>query len=501
MEQSFFGQLFHQFRQMWQSFQTYQKATILGACLTFILMFAFLILSAVASNNYLPLYPSDRLSGSDAAEIQSYLSSTSIPYELQGETAIFVPAESVHKIRMDLASMGLPKIQSYEGFELFDSNTWIRGEKELQILEVRALKGQLEQDITQYDNIRNANVILDIAQPRAFGSSSYKTKASVILNLMPGARLNSSQLRSITFHLAGAVRGLAPNMVAISDTSGKLYQSIDPQGSFENIHHSEVALEDHLKAKIDGMLAMVVGLDNYYSTVQVVMSRDRMTEEYKVFPKASAVTNPKTGLLKKNESPIEHLAKAVIPQIAGEDSARINNIKVVSEPGKIESISVSVLIDKSIAVTQTADLPKSELQEGLRYTENLQGEITRQINAILQGYNTIIHEAVDFVEFDKSRFSLYPTDETWNPAQEHLPKQIWLIAMIVIGSTLLIGLTISLLFQFLGSKRAKTEPLSPPAHHHPSSKTAIAQIQQEIRNHPKRATRALRKWVTMLKEA
>src|ERR1700722_4001480 len=42
-----------------------------------------------------------------------------------------------------------------KGFELFDSGTWIKGEKELQMLEMRALKGQLEIEIEKFENIKN----------------------------------------------------------------------------------------------------------------------------------------------------------------------------------------------------------------------------------------------------------------------------------------------------------------------------------------------------------
>lgn len=170
--------------------------------------------------------------------------------------------------------MGISKQQSGKGFELFDTNTWIKGERELQVLEMRALKGQLEKDISAFEHIKSASVILDIPPPKNFNGSKYQTKASVILTLMPGARLSSSELRAINNHLAGAVRGLEPNMIAISDTTGKLYKAIDPNNLEEPFNDSSTRFEEHLENKINELLTRLVGEDHFYTTVQASVDRE-----------------------------------------------------------------------------------------------------------------------------------------------------------------------------------------------------------------------------------
>lgn len=428
---------------IWRDIKIYQKFTVVMVLVVLVGMLAFLIVNA-ASARYTPLFPSDRLVITDAAEIKSYLDSARIPYKLQGDTLIMVPEEQASRVRMDLAAMGLPKLHSGKGFELFDSNTWIKGEKELQILEMRALKGQLERDISEYENVKGASVILDIAPPRPFGGALYKTKASVILSLMPGAQMSTSQLRAITFHVAGAVRGLTPNMVAISDTTGKLYQAIDPDGTVDMLRSAEIAVEERLKAKVDGMLAMVVGIDNFYSTVQVVMSRERMSQERRVYsgeiqgvnlgePVVMSVTESGLKMIEKERqekgTPGTN-SEAVAGAVAGgndllnRDESRsqqskqmavpVDHLKINSQPGKIESISISVLIDKTIAVDAASDLPAAEVKEGHRSTEQLKAEIQNQLAKVLEGYNVKTAPAVDFVEFDKTRFNEKAKEETWS---------------------------------------------------------------------------------------
>ncbi|MEZ5315182.1 MAG: hypothetical protein R3E91_03095 [Chlamydiales bacterium] len=166
-------------------------------------------------------------------------------------------------------------ITTPRGFELFDTNTWIKGDKELQVLEMRALKGQLERDLVEFEQIKNANVILDMPPVRSFGGSSHKTKASVILELNPEAILSSSQLRAVIYHLAGAVHGLEPNMIAISDTKGKLYTAIDPEGQEELLSNAALVFEEHLNQKIEMLLAFLIGKGRYISSVQAGMERGK----------------------------------------------------------------------------------------------------------------------------------------------------------------------------------------------------------------------------------
>ncbi len=443
MNLDFFKTLGKQLANIWKGIKTYQKFTVVVAGMFLLGLLLFLTFQA-ASTRYAPLYPAGRLTMIDASDIKNYLDGTGLAYEIKGDSTILVAEQNIHRIRMDLAAVGIPKSNHGKGFELFDTNTWIKGEKELQILEMRALKGQLERDISSFENVKKARVLLDIAPPRPFGGSLYKTKASVILDLMPGARLNNSELRSITFHISGAVRGLQPNMIAISGTNGKLYQSIDPDGDYDMLRSAEVALEERIKSKVDGMLGTVVGHDNYYSTVQVLMNRDKSSKERKIFSGKIDGTDlgdsvlmsiTESGMqLSENEKAnigtpgtnTEAIAGAVVG--SGEDilsrkenrsqqykqmAVPMDYVKTRTAPGKLESVSIGVLIDKTITVDSDSSIPSSDLVDGRRNTESLEKEVQNQLNIILLGYNVQIESAVDFVEFDKTEVNELATEETW----------------------------------------------------------------------------------------
>lgn len=381
----------------------FKAAFLLVAAALFGVLF-FLTFHSV-QNSYVPLFSSERMQTVDIKEIKSYLDSANIPYQVQGNQ-LFVPKDLEYKTRMEMALYGLPRAQSSKGFELFDNTTWIKGEKELQILEVRALIGQLEQDIAQFDNIRSANVVLDIPSTRPFGQLQGKTKASVILHLWPGARLSAQEVRAITYHIAGAVRGLAPNMIAISDTSGKLYQSIDPDGEIDLVRHSELALEEHLKSKVDGLLNNTVGPGNFYTTVQVLMSREKILEDRKIYSGTVDGSNLGTPVVQsisesaskdiqpENASPLAILGRPFTQRIQEGDSrveltrqmaVPVNQMHIQQNPGKVENISIGVVLNSSA-------VPES-VQARLR------SNLDNQLRVILEGYDVKAKNAISFTPF------------------------------------------------------------------------------------------------------
>jgi len=268
-------ELFRQFTIVWSERTAPQKIML---TLSFFLVASFLVYVMIkgSTSAYTPLFPAKSLTSTQADEIQAFLDRSAVPYK-EDEKGILVPSENVDQIRFELAEMGLPKQENGKGFELFDTNTWIKGEKELQVLEMRALKGQLEKDLCAFEHIKSASVILDIPPQKSFNGTKYLTKASVILTLMPGARLSASELKAVTYHLAGAIRGLEPNMIAISDTSGKLYQAIDPKAPEESFYDATRLFEEHVEDKISELLTCLVGQEHFYLTVQAVLDKNTDT--------------------------------------------------------------------------------------------------------------------------------------------------------------------------------------------------------------------------------
>lgn len=166
-----------------------------------------------------------------------------------------------------------------KGFELFDNNTWFKGEKEIQILEIRALKGQIEKDLLSFEKIKSATAILDMAPPR----SMQKTKASIILSLKESKVLSASDIEAIVLHVSSAVKGLEKQMVVLSDTTGRLYSGAQ----------KELIEAEAMRADLFSVLKSCIGQEHFvFLSNSVVIDNTVLTgslkeELLKQFPNIS----------------------------------------------------------------------------------------------------------------------------------------------------------------------------------------------------------------------
>ena len=88
------------------------------------------------------------LSDKDGGAILAQLSQMNVPYRhADGGSAILVPADKVHDVRLKLASAGLPK-GSVVGFELMDNARFGQTQFQERLTFQRGLEGELTRSIT-----------------------------------------------------------------------------------------------------------------------------------------------------------------------------------------------------------------------------------------------------------------------------------------------------------------------------------------------------------------
>ena len=126
------------FLRVWREFTVGQKTSIFLAAL---LVLGGLVAAAVWSiqPDYQLLY--GRLAQKDAAVIISSLQAQNIKYRTSMDgSSVFVPAENIHRLRMDLASKGLPSGEGV-GFEIFDKGQFGLSDFAQRTNYARALQG------------------------------------------------------------------------------------------------------------------------------------------------------------------------------------------------------------------------------------------------------------------------------------------------------------------------------------------------------------------------
>ncbi|MGM0370437.1 MAG: flagellar basal-body MS-ring/collar protein FliF, partial [Bacillota bacterium] len=217
-----FAELKNQFLQLSEGLS--RKAKIIIGVSTIIAFLGLLILVNWASRpDYTVLF--NNLSSKDAGNIVDILEEKQTDYQLEENgSKVLVPKNKVHKLRLDLASEGLPS-GGVTGFEIFDQTQIGSTNFEQKVNYHRALSGELTRTIQQMGNVSYAKVQVTPSEDSIYKDKAKPAKASVMLRLDQYQKLETSQVRSIANLVASSVEGLDPEKVTIVDTAGNLLSS------------------------------------------------------------------------------------------------------------------------------------------------------------------------------------------------------------------------------------------------------------------------------------
>lgn len=254
---------------------------IAGSAAIAIFVAAFLWLQ---SPDYKVLY--SNLSDKDGGEIVTQLTQMNVPYRLsQSGSAIMVPDDQVHELRLKLAQAGLPK-GGAAGFELLDKEKFGISQFSEQINYQRALEGELARTIETLGPVQNARVHLALPKPSLFVREQKSPSASVTVGLLQGRALDEGQINAIVHIVSSSVAGMPDSSVTIVDQSGKLLTQPDSLGRDLNSTQLKYVqeLENRYQQRIETLLGPIVGRGNVHAqvTAQVDFSHTEETaEEYK----------------------------------------------------------------------------------------------------------------------------------------------------------------------------------------------------------------------------
>lgn len=249
------------------------------------------------------------LSAKDGGDIVSQLTQMNMPYQLADNgSAILIPADKVHELRLKLAQAGLPK-GGNTGFELLDKEQFGISQFSEQVNYQRALEGELSRTIESLSPVQTARVHLAIPKPTLFVREQKSPTASVTVGLLPGRALDEGQISAIVHMVSGSVSGLTSSNVIIVDQTGRLLTNND--NSQQSVSTSQMRLtqetEARLKQRIEDLLAPLVGRANVQAqvTAQVDYSKVEQTaEEYKPNqqPDSAAVRSRQSSQSQQNSN-------------------------------------------------------------------------------------------------------------------------------------------------------------------------------------------------------
>lgn len=212
-----------------------------------------------------PLYTG--LAPEDAGAVVEKLRAANIRYKVEDNGTILVPSAVVAEQRLEMAASGLPK-SGRAGFELFDKTNLGASEFAEHINYRRALEGELERSVMALAEVERARVHVTFAKESIYLDRREPAKASVMVKLRPGRRLQPASVQAIQHLTASAVEGLDAPSVSVLDMNGTLLSK--PRSSLDEESGATSAMLDYRQAiekdylnKIRATLDPLLGAEKY----------------------------------------------------------------------------------------------------------------------------------------------------------------------------------------------------------------------------------------------
>lgn len=227
----------------------------------------------------------------EAAQIEAALQQAGIAYRLDAMGDVQVPSDQASNARMTLGAKNLPAapfgMQSLTETSGFGISQFMEHTRYNY-----ALENDLARTIGAVSGVAHAYVHLAVPQPSAFVDTQDAPSASVMVELAPGATLDSTQVSAITHLVAASVPNLQASRVTVIDQSGQLLSDQAAQSALgKTAAQMQLTrqLEHTIDDKVVALLTPLVGIGD----VQVQTSADidyadtnEASETYHPDPKA-----------------------------------------------------------------------------------------------------------------------------------------------------------------------------------------------------------------------
>jgi flagellar M-ring protein FliF len=199
----------------------------------------------------------------DAGAIVARLKEQKIPYRIAGDgRTLLVPGESLHEIRMQMASEGLPQ-GSGIGFEVFDNTKLGMSEFAQNVNYQRALQGELARTVARISEVESCRVHLVMPEKTLFIDNEQPASASVAVKLKAGRRLSQEQINGIVHLVSSSVPRLSPDQVTVVDSSGKLLAGSRGKAATGGLNLDQLEyqgqVEKSLETRVKTMLEQALG--------------------------------------------------------------------------------------------------------------------------------------------------------------------------------------------------------------------------------------------------
>lgn len=332
-----------------------------------LIAFFTFIVTRLASPGMTLLYSG--LDPADSGQIIQRIETQGIPYELRGDGAqIYVPQDQVARLRLSLASEGIPAGGSI-GYEIFDRADALGTTNFVQqINQIRALEGELARTIRSIHQVRSARVHLVMPKRELFSRDRAEPTASVVLALQGG--LDKGQVSAIQHLISSAVPGMKSKNVSVIDNNGELLARGADEGGLDTASSEDMrrSYEARLSQAIEQLLSQTLGAGKVRAEVTADLDFNQVTTNKEDF-------NP-DGQVVRSTNSIEETGTSQERQPA-------NNVSVANNTPNPPGQDANGAGGSSSQNGRTEEIVNYEISKTVRTEVKAGGEVKRISAAVL----------------------------------------------------------------------------------------------------------------------
>ncbi|MDR5172597.1 flagellar basal-body MS-ring/collar protein FliF [Methylobacillus sp. Pita2] len=376
----------------------------LGAAAVIALMVVFWLWSQ--KPEYRVLFSS--YSDKDGGAIVAALEQMNVPYKIaEGGSAILVPANNVHDIRLKLASQGLPKGGNI-GFELLENQKFGVSQFVEQVNFQRGLEGELERTIQSIGAVQAARIHLAMPKPTVFTRDQQKPTASVMLNLHPGRALDQRQVSAIVHLVASSVPELPTSNVTVVDQNGNLLSDNGKDAGANNqLDPTQLKYVDELQQnivrRVESIIAPLVGAKNVHAEASAEVDFSVVEQAAEIYKPNQAPDSAAIRSSQNNESQTlpgqgtggvpgaltnQPPAPATAPIVApGSEPTTTTNANVVTTT---TTTPPGTTVTTPIMNSERNTTTNYEVDKTVRYQQQPMGGIKRLTVAVVVNHKSVV---------------------------------------------------------------------------------------------------------------
>ena len=347
-------------------------------------------------------------SDKDGGAIVAALEQMNVPYKVaEGGSAIMVPANNVHDIRLKLAAQGLPKGGNI-GFELLENQKFGVSQFVEQVNFQRGLEGELERTIQAIGAVQAARIHLAMPKPTVFTRDQQKPTASVMLNLHPGRALDQRQVSAIVHLVASSVPDLPISNVTVVDQNGNLLSdNAKSQGTNNQLDPAQLKYVDDLQQnivrRVESIIAPLVGSKNVHAEASAEVDFSVVEQAAEIYkpnpsPESAAIRSTQNnesqilpgqgvggipGAL-SNQPPAPATAPIVAPGAGPTTTTNANVVTTTTTTPPGTTVTTPVMNSERNTTTNY------EVDKTIRYQQQPMGGIKRLTVAVVVNHKQVV---------------------------------------------------------------------------------------------------------------